>query len=58
MQGEPKTTASIQPVDTNTNDAGKVRLGGMSPSLTPVRVAPIHVADTGKVRLGGMAPTL
>jgi hypothetical protein len=34
-------------------DAGKVRLGGMAPSLKPATVA-----DTGKVRLGGMAPTI
>ncbi len=31
-------------------DAGKVRLGGMSPSLP--------VTDAGKVRLGGMSPSL
>lgn len=38
-------------------DSGKVRLGGMSPSL-PVRAVPASVADTGKVRLGGMSPAL
>ena len=32
-------------------DAGKVRLGGMSPALAPT-------IDAGKVRLGGMAPSL
>ena len=31
-----------------TTDAGKVRLGGMSPAL--------NTTDAGKVRLGGMAP--
>ena len=31
-------------------DAGKVRLGGMSPALP--------VTDAGKVRLGGMSPSL
>ena len=31
-------------------DAGKVRLGGMSPSLP--------VTDAGKVRVGGMSPSL
>ena len=31
-------------------DAGKVRLGGMAPTLAST--------DAGKVRLGGMAPTL
>ena len=31
-------------------DAGKVRLGGMSPSLP--------TTDAGKVRLGGMSPSL
>jgi hypothetical protein len=35
----------------STTDAGKVHLGGMSPSL-----APTH--DAGKVRLGGMSPAL
>ncbi len=36
---------------TNTMDTGRVKLGGMSPSL-----APTH--DLGKVRLGGMSPSL
>ena len=31
-------------------DSGKVRLGGMSPSLP--------TTDAGKVRLGGMSPSL
>ena len=33
-------------------DAGKVRLGGFAPTLSPA------TADSGKVRLGGFAPTL
>ncbi len=33
-----------------TTDAGKVRLGGMSPSLP--------TSDAGKVRLGGMRPSV
>ena len=40
-----------------TQDFGKVRLGGMSPSL-PVRAVPASVSDTRKVRLGGMSPVL
>lgn len=38
-------------------DSGKVRMGGMSPSLV-VRAAPASIADTGKVQLGGMSPPL
>lgn len=34
-------------------DSGKVRLGGMAPTLKPATVK-----DSGKVRIGGMAPTL
>ncbi|MGA3004815.1 MAG: hypothetical protein ABSE20_24165 [Acetobacteraceae bacterium] len=33
-----------------TTDVGKVRLGGLAPSLS--------TADAGKVRLGGLAPAL
>jgi hypothetical protein len=36
-------------------DAGKVRIGGLSPSLPPVRISAI---DAGKVRIGGCAPSL
>ena len=35
-----------------TRDSGKVRLGGVSPSL------PKKIADAGKVRLGGVGPAL
>ena len=35
-----------------TTDAGKVRLGGMSPSL------PAATKDSGRVKLGGMSPSL
>ena len=41
-----------------TADAGKVRLGGLAPSLPLVRVSSEATADTGKVRLGGLAPSL
>ena len=36
----------------STTDAGKVRMGGQSPSL------PIRTADAGKVRMGGQSPSL
>ena len=36
-------------------DAGKVRVGGMAPSLPPVRIS---ATDAGKVRVGGCAPSL
>ena len=39
-------------------DTGKVRLGYLSPSLPPVRVAPTDQRDTGKVRLGNLSPSL
>jgi hypothetical protein len=39
-------------------DTGKVRLGYLSPSLPPVRVAPATVKDDGKVRLGYLSPSL
>jgi len=39
-------------------DNGKVRLGYLSPSLPPVRVAPANVKDEGKVRLGYLSPSL
>jgi hypothetical protein len=45
------------PAPAHLEDAGKVRLGGWSPSL-PVREPPATVADSGKVRIGGMAPAL
>lgn len=36
-------------------DAGEVRIGGLSPSLPPVRVT---ATETSKVRIGGCAPSL
>ena len=44
--------AAVVSVVVSIADAGKVRPGGMAPTLNP------SVADAGKVRLGGMAPTL
>jgi hypothetical protein len=49
---------SIRPATANIKDSGKVELGGISPSLTPVRVTPLTVADTGRVKLGGIAPAI
>lgn len=61
MQGEWNGTATsagtIHPKDSKTSDAGKVRLGGQSPSL-PIRGGSAAVADGGKVRLGGQTPSL
>ena len=39
-------------------DAGKVRIGGLSPSLPQVRLSAEATADAGKVRFGGHAPSL
>jgi hypothetical protein len=39
-------------MSTQTNDTGKVHMGGTSPSL------PRPTSDTGKVRLGGTSPSL
>ena len=36
-----------------TQDAGRVKLGGLSPNLRPARIA-----DSGIVRLGGLSPAL
>jgi len=36
-----------------TKDSGKVKLGGLSPSLRPARII-----DSGNVRLGGLSPAL
>lgn len=49
IQGSKKST-------TETKDAGKVRLGGMAPSLK-TKPADSRTADSGKVRMGGMSPT-
>jgi hypothetical protein len=50
--------SSIRATDTNTADAGKVRIGGFSPKLPPVRPAPADVRDNGKVSVGGFSPKL
>jgi hypothetical protein len=47
----------IRPTPVSVADAGKVRLGGESPSFGPVRSAPAITADNGKVRLGGESPS-
>ena len=49
---------NVQKTPMNVVDSGKVRLGGATPSLPPVRPTPADVADSGKVRLGGAAPKL
>jgi len=54
---EPKITIEIRPTPASVADAGKVRLGGESPSFGPVRAAPAITADNGKVRLGGESPS-
>jgi hypothetical protein len=51
------TAPSVRPSDATSGDAGKVRLGGASPSL-PIRVVSAPTADNGKVRLGGASPSL
>jgi hypothetical protein len=38
-------------------DDGRVRLGMVSPSFSPVRVAPAGVADSGNGRTGYMSPS-
>jgi hypothetical protein len=50
-------TPKIRLIPSNVADAGKVRLGGESPSFGPVRLAPAATADAGKVRLGGESPS-
>jgi hypothetical protein len=54
---EPKITVEIRPTPASVVDAGRVRLGGESPSFGPVRMAPANIADNGKVRLGGESPS-
>jgi hypothetical protein len=54
---EPKITVEIRPTPASVTDAGRVRLGGESPSFGPVRTAPANIADNGKVRLGGESPS-
>jgi hypothetical protein len=59
MQGErTKRAVSIRAKDTNTEDAGKVRVGGFSPKLPPIRPIPADVRDSGKVSVGGFSPKL
>ena len=49
----------IASIPANIQDTGKVRIGGVSPSLGPVvRTPPAAIADSGKVRLGGVSPSL
>jgi hypothetical protein len=52
------SASSIRATDTNTEDAGKVRVGGFSPKLPPVRAVPADIRDGGKVRVGGFSPKL
>jgi hypothetical protein len=54
---EAKITIEIRPTPASVADAGKVRLGGESPSFGPVRAAPANTVDAGKVRLGGESPS-
>jgi len=61
MQGEGKKTSSaytIRQADKSTEDAGKVRVGGFSPKLPPVRPLPADVRDSGRVSVGGFSPKL
>jgi hypothetical protein len=59
MQNEQKVTrAVVRTNDANTQDAGKVKVGGFSPKLPPVRPIPADVRDSGKVRVGGFSPKL
>ena len=51
-----RTAPSIRAADANTEDAGKVRIGGYSPKLPPVRPVPADVRDSGKVKVGGYSP--
>ena len=38
-------------------DTGKLRIGTMSPTFPPVRVAPADLADSGRLQMGTMSPT-
>jgi hypothetical protein len=55
MQSEHK---KVRATDANTEDAGKVKVGGYSPKLPPVRPIPADVRDSGKVSVGGYSPKL
>jgi hypothetical protein len=35
-----------------------VKLGGISPSVGPIRSASVAITDNGKVRVGGIAPSV
>jgi hypothetical protein len=52
------TASSIRATDMRTADAGKVRIGGFSPKLPPVRPLPADVRDNGKVSVGGFSRKL
>jgi hypothetical protein len=39
-----------------TEDAGKVRMGYISPAFPPLRAPPASVADNGRVRTGYISP--
>jgi hypothetical protein len=54
---EPKVTTEIRLAPASVADAGKVRIGGESPSFGPVRAAPANTIDAGKVRIGGESPS-
>ena len=41
-----------------TEDAGKVKIGGLVTSLPVVDKTPDEIADAGKVRLGGLSPSV
>ena len=56
---KPATPASsIRATDIRTADAGKVRIGGFSPKLPPIRPIPAEVRDNGKVSVGGFSRKL
>lgn len=48
----------IRPGARRIADAGKVLLGGRTPSLPAVRVSHPSTADKGKVKIGGRTPSL
>ena len=54
---ELKITVEIRATPLSVAEAGKVRLGGESPSFGPVRAAPAITADNNKVRVGGESPS-
>jgi hypothetical protein len=54
---EPKISMEVRRSPARIADAGKVRIGGESPSFGPVRMAAANTADAGKVRIGGESPS-